>query len=165
MRAAAPFEMNLRIGLRERLVVSLWCGLSLAALAAWIVSHGWVMTRPDPMPAWVAALAASIAGAIAGLVAWVVSRSGWATLGWNRGAWLLIDPAPDAAARPGSLALMLDLGPWMLLRFQPDDRSACRWFGVDEAAAGAHWHALRAAVYRPVRNGQAHDGPADAAPP
>jgi hypothetical protein len=160
MRAAASFEIGLQTGLRERVLVSLWSAVSLAAFAAWLASHGWATVRPDTMPAWVPALAASVSGVLAAAAAWVCGRGERATLAWSRGSWLLTRPAPDAPATPGSLALMLDLGPWMLLRFRAVDRRASRWFCIDESAAGPAWHALRAAVYRPVRRGTAPKGPA-----
>jgi hypothetical protein len=168
MRAAEPLEMDLQIGLRERSLVSLWCALSLAAFAAWLASHGWAMVRPDAMPVWVPALAASVSGALAGAGAWfTTARDELATLAWIRGSWTLTGPGSNAnaTATQGSLALMLDLGPWMLLRFRADDRRGSRWFCVDESAAGSRWHLLRAALYRPVRSGTAPRGPAgDSAP-
>jgi hypothetical protein len=165
MRAAPSFELELQVGPRERALVSLWCGICLAAFSAWLVAHGWTMTRQEPMPSWVPALAASATGAVAGMAAWIIGRGEPATLGWSRGAWLLTGGRSGAQATPGSVALMLDLGPWMLLRFRPADRRACHWFGVDESAAGTQWHALRAALYRPVQNGTVSKGPAgDSAP-
>lgn len=166
MRADASFELCLQVGWRERSLVSLWCAVSLAAFAAWLVAHAWAGLRADAMPAWVPALAASASAALAGAAAWAVTgRGGRTTLAWRHGGWLLGGSAPDAVATRGSLALMLDLGPWMLLRFCPGDGRACRWFGVDESAAGPRWHALRAAVYRPDRGRAAPKGlPGDLLP-
>lgn len=166
MRAAASFELHLQVGLRERLLVGLWCAASLAAFAAWLASHGWAMLRPDAMPPWVPALVATVSGTLAGAVAWAATgRIGSATLAWSRGNWLLTGPAPQATATRGALELMLDLGPWMLLRFRAHDRRASRWFGVDASAAGPRWHLLRAALYRPQRRGTAPRGVAgDPAP-
>jgi hypothetical protein len=117
------------------------------------------MSQQDPIPTWLPGLVASMTGAVAGMSAWVISRGERATLSWNRGAWLLTGMGPDAPATRGSLALMLDLGPWVLLRFRPEDRRVCRWFGVGESVAGPRWHALRAVLYRPVGSGVAPIGP------
>jgi hypothetical protein len=157
--------MESRLGMRERALISLWCGASLAAFAAWLVLHGWAMTRQDPMPIWAPALAASMTGVAAGIAAWVICRGECATLSWNRGAWRLTGVGPGVSATPGSLELMLDLGPWVLLRFRTDDRRVCRWLGVGESVAGPRWHALRAALHWPVRSREVPTGPAaDPAP-
>ena len=43
--------------------------------------------------------------------------------------------------------LMLDLGPWMLLRLWPDASARPRWMPLAASEAGTAWGALRAALY------------------
>ncbi|MBA4178359.1 MAG: hypothetical protein C0505_17645 [Leptothrix sp. (in: Bacteria)] len=47
---------------------------------------------------------------------------------------------------PGRLQLMIDAGPWLLLRLHTVPGPA-PWLAVTAAEAGAAWHGLRAAVY------------------
>jgi hypothetical protein len=42
--------------------------------------------------------------------------------------------------------VMIDLGPWLLLRFAPADAGAV-WLPVAEAACGPAWRALRVALH------------------
>jgi hypothetical protein len=52
---------------------------------------------------------------------------------------------------PGNLTIALDLGGWMLLRFDPDSPlpggSRTTWLPVQRPGLEPHWHALRCAVY------------------
>ena len=69
-------------------------------------------------------------------------------LDWDARRWALHSPA--GAAQEGELAVAIDLGPWLLLRFRPaaPPRRA-RWIALQRAAHAAQWHALRCAVYSP----------------
>lgn len=58
--------------------------------------------------------------------------------------------------------LMLDLGPWMLLRLRPEASSGSRWLPLAASEAGTAWGALRAALYVRSPGDQAaagHDRP------
>lgn len=74
-------------------------------------------------------------------------------LRWDGQAWHLA--ATDRSAGPavvGQLAVALDFGDWMLLRFDSASASASasrQWLPVSRAAIGPSWHALRCAVYAP----------------
>ena len=104
--------------------------LAAAAVAAWMLGH---LQRP----AWPALLVALPVAALA----WRQARPEAVTLAWDGQHW-------RANGCPGSLDLMIDLGPWMLLRLQPDEPARrAIWIPVSAADAGAAQHALRAAVY------------------
>jgi RNA polymerase sigma-70 factor (ECF subfamily) len=52
----------------------------------------------------------------------------------------------------GTLAVMLDLGPWMLLRLQGTEPVTSRWLPISAREAGPAWHLLRAALFaRPAQ--------------
>ena len=104
--------------------------LAAAAVAAWMLGH---LQRP----AWPALLVVLPVAALA----WRLARQEPVTLAWDGQLWC-------ADGRPGRLDLMIDLGPWMLLRLRPDEPARrTTWIPVSVADAGASWHALRAAVY------------------
>jgi hypothetical protein len=94
------------------------------------------------VPAWAAIVAA---------LSLVWPRSG--RLRWDGALWHLAGTASGAdGERPGTLAIALDGGPWMLLRFraaQPDARPWVRWLALSRRDVGGQWHALRCAVYSP----------------
>jgi len=91
--------------------------------------------------AWAAAsvMLAPAAAAIAGVVAWRASRPRAVHLQWTGEHW-----AADGDA--GEVDLMLDLGPWMLLRFRPSVGRPL-WLPVPRGEAGASEQGLRAALY------------------
>ena len=146
MRASPAFQISLhRFGV--------WRGavLVLAALAASSMA-AWVLTRAQPVGA-APVIAAVLAGAV---LAWLAGSSmrSPAALRWDGERWHLGVPAssPDAAV-PGDLAVTIDLGPWMLLRFEPAAGvglgSRRIWLPVQRRGIEAQWHALRCAVYSP----------------
>ena len=70
----------------------------------------------------------------------------WDTTRWNLG------PAASMGeeALSGQLAVAVDLGAWMLLRFRPDvatKRFSTVWIAVQQAPSQQQWHAFRCAVY------------------
>jgi hypothetical protein len=146
---APAFGLTLRFARRERLLLAAWCGVSMAALAAWLAAHAWVHWGDGPLPSlWQAAVAAIVA-APAALLGWrVLPAAAW-ELHWDAGNWRLRSPGHDGANDlPGEAEPMLDLGVWMLLRFRGEDSSR-RWLVADADRAGRHWSALRAALYLP----------------
>jgi hypothetical protein len=83
-------------------------------------------------------------------VAWWAGRR-WVTpsrrLAWDGAAWQL---QPEGLT--GQVALMIDLGDWMLLRFSP----GARWLPLSRRDAATDWQALRVALHaapRPPRPG------------
>jgi hypothetical protein len=122
----------------------LWSALSLglgasagASLAAWAAQ--WLQS-PD---AWTFASAA-IGGLLVAALAWHFAGPAPGRLGWDGERWWW-QPA-DAPQQEGDVRLMMDVGPWMLLRFEPN-RGVGSWLPMSRRGAGAAWHALRIAVY------------------
>jgi hypothetical protein len=73
-------------------------------------------------------------------------------LRWDTRRWFLdaTGGIPEET-HPGNLTIALDLGAWMLLRFDPDAPLPAgrrtTWLPVQRLGLEAHWHALRCAVY------------------
>jgi hypothetical protein len=101
--------------------------LATDVAATWLLAH----LEQDLWPA-------AVAAAAVGLLAWLTSCGAPVQLAWDGQQW-------QADGRPGRLDLMLDLGPWMLLRWRGD--APTLWLPVSARAAGAHWHGLRVAAY------------------
>jgi hypothetical protein len=126
-----------------------------------------------PDRGWAVFTRTLVALALAGIAAWAASwwdAQGWATAlaaaaaalsGWAIGGPLLTPPqgilrwdgtawtwqAKGAhEAQSGTVAVMIDLGPWLLLRFAPADAGAV-WLPVAEGACGPAWRALRVALH------------------
>ena len=109
-------------------------------------------------------------GGLAWLVAvgWVPPASGW--LRWDGQNWHLTETLPDAGPqREGSLAVALDAGSWLLLRFRPrrePGRWSCSvWMVFARHASADEWSALRRAVYSPRPEPAAASAQAAANPP
>jgi hypothetical protein len=96
--------------------------------------------------------------ALASAAAWLAGHAGWAwgprrasELAWDGQHW-------HCDGVPGRIGVQLDFHGCLLLRFVPGTTGRARWLLPHRAAAGAHWHALRVALFagRP-------EAPADAA--
>lgn len=140
MRAAPALSLEFGTSTQARVT------LGLLALAATLVAGVW---------AW--QLATIGAGAIAvavGLLAGALLAQVWRTprrrLRWDGQIWWLASPA-SADARRGQLAVALDLGVWLLLRFERDagPRPRRAWLALQKRDLAADWHALRCALYSP----------------
>jgi hypothetical protein len=147
MRAAPPVQATSRVGggwwLAQRVLVA----VVAANLVHWLA--GW-LDAP--------ALAAPIAAGLAAALAWV-----WAStrrlpqawhLHWDGAHWSLGSPSRAGAAgeASGSALPMIDLGTWMLVRFDPseaggDRTSRPQWLVFSGARDPAAWRALRVALY------------------
>ena len=146
MRAAPAFQVSLlRFGWWRAAVLLLGL-LGAAALLSWWISreaaHGW------PASAIVAAGAVAIFGGSIRLGRVRATSLRWDGRCWHLGA---LDAAADDAT-PGTLQVMIDLGPWMLLRFDPAvgaGRLRATWLPVQRRGLEPQWHALRCAVYSP----------------
>ncbi len=70
-------------------------------------------------------------------------------LAWDGSAWQLC--LPDREVRSGQVALMLDLGSWMLVRFSPLGlrRRGTVWLPLSRRDAAGAWPALRVALHAP----------------
>ena len=129
MRPAPAVAVTCSGGIGWRVVRTLLPSAAAAAITAFGLLHlEW--------PAWPAApLAAAVA-----LLACRFALPHPETLRWDGQIW-----SADGVA--GRLAVMIDLGPALLLRLRPDAPGAARWIAVTQGEAGSAWHALRAALY------------------
>ena len=113
-----------------------WCAflpaLALAALVAWGLGH---LGRPE-----LGALAGLALGAALAMGLWKRQSRTPALLAWDGQHW-------SADGVVGTLAVMLDLGPWMLLRLQGTEPVTSRWLPISAREAGPAWHLLRAAAF------------------
>lgn len=133
MRAAPAVSVRCAGGAFWRAWSALLPAVAVAAFVAWAGGH-------LGHPGLGAAAGLGLAGALA---AWAWRRSpGRATqLAWDGQRW-------TADEATGALAVMLDLGPWMLLRVHSAAGwRASRWLAVGRREAGASWHLLRVAAY------------------
>lgn len=133
MRAAPAVSVPCRRAGGWRIVHVLAVSAAAAALTAWALGH-------LQLTLWPAALAAAAAGAMA----WRWARDTTVQLSWDGRQWTADDT-------PGPVDVMIDLGPWLLLRLRPPGGQALLWLPVSAADAGPALHGLRAALYsRPV---------------
>jgi hypothetical protein len=99
-------------------------------------------------------------------VAWLMrglTRLAPLGLRWDGQCWHLAASGPAAQeAVPGDLTVAIDLGVWMLLRFEPAAsarRAAPSWIPVQRRGIESQWHALRCAVHSPRAAAQADAAP------
>lgn len=125
-----------------RLAVAMLVLLSCVAAASWWAAG-------PPLPGAAASLLAAGIGVLAlGAGAGLVRGRQATRLRWDGRAWT-VEFAGDAA-QVGQVAVALDLGAWMLLRFHPDAPEGpwhARWVPVQRQQADGLWHALRCAVH------------------
>ena len=156
MRAAPALQLTLEHFRAWRLVLALLRGAAAGAVAAWIALRFDVLTAPG----WAVAAAALVA-AWSGAATCLAPRR----LSWDGERWRVGLAAADFDEAPaGTLRVMLDLGIFLLLRFEPDDNAhAVEWLPAQRRGHEASWHALRCAVYssRPA----AASAPPDDPPP
>jgi hypothetical protein len=126
-----------------------WWSIQLALYASSAaVAFGWTAAT-----LWEPGAGALAAGLLAGLVGWWIARRALPVhstpLAWDGTAWQLQPPGADA--RCGQVALMLDLGDWMLVRFSPAGagRLADVWLPLSRRDTAAAWPALRVALHAP----------------
>jgi hypothetical protein len=161
MRSAPPLQFSVNRHGPWQGVVLLLTASAMAAMFAW-----W-RALPAPVAAWVsvsAAAGALLAMACAGSL-WQMPATG---LRWDGQRWRV---ARDGLAeRAGELAVALDLGGPMLLRFVPEGtpaglarRCPALWIAPQRRGLEAHWHPIRCALYaaRPAAppGGQAAHAP------
>ena len=157
MRAPPPVEFTSALGRAWRAALSLLVGASVAVPLAWglpyFAAH-WGGNRPDAFfgalgnPLVQAALAVWV-GAMVVAAFWLHRRAVGArehTLRWDGQDWVLAGShRPD---QRGDASLMLDLGPWMLVRFLPyAGIGAATWLPLTVGLDLARWAALRGALW------------------
>lgn len=164
MRAAPPVEFTSAPGRFFRGALALLAGATVAVPLAWglpyFASH-WGSRQPDLFfsllgdPGVQLGLAAW-AGLMAAAACWIgrrAAKAGERTLRWDGQDWGLAGTVNGVPEERGAASLMLDLGPWMLVRFLPYAAGG-GWFGGGGAwlpfyVAGdlARWASLRGALW------------------
>ncbi|WP_280154615.1 hypothetical protein [Piscinibacter sp. XHJ-5] len=140
MRASPAFQVSIvRFGV-WRAAVAASTLLALSSLAAWWLAVDEVPTTMVALPLALVSLAAIGVGA--SLLRCTPTSLRWDTQRWHFGP----AGAPGEEPTSGNLAIALDLGAWMLLKFESDQRRTT-WLPVQRRGLEAHWHALRCAVY------------------
>jgi len=144
MRASAPFQATIRHFGHWRVAVAMLLMASTGSMAAFALARG-----ESAPAAWrIAGLVASLGIVLAGAR---LLRCPPVSLRWDGQCWRL-GPGSTVGEEPfaGSVDVCLDLGAWMLLRFEHDatvGRARFSWLPVQRSGMEAHWHALRCAVY------------------
>ena len=130
-----------------------WHAALLAAVAATLgVLVAWAWTTADefPLVARGGVLGAATL-ACAAVVRLAVRRPARA-LRWTGARWEL-EAGPAGEAVGGDARVALDLGGWMLVRFEPStpSRRLPLWVPLARVGQEADWHALRCCLYAPRR--------------
>jgi len=166
MRAPPPVDYPSGLSRPWRGLLALLVGASVASLVAWVLpyvgAHDGARQPGDLLgvladPVAEAALALATGG-VACIVVWLSCKSGSANgraLRWDGQDWVLADSPGGRPDQRGDAALMLDLGPWMLVRFQPTAAArsgfaglgAGTWLPLRLAGDLARWAALRGALW------------------
>jgi hypothetical protein len=144
MRAIAACQFTLSRFELWRRTIAVFAGSVMLVLLAWFVG------QPVALP-WPAAVALGLVALAALLVASSLLHTRPCRLRWDGREWH-VGPAGSAGheSTTGELLVALDLGSWMLLRFQPRDpghRFGATWLPVQRSGLEPQWHVLRCAVY------------------
>ena len=140
MRAAPPVSVRCNGGPAWRALYAFVPAAAATAVVAWLLGHAGL----NAAAAW------GVLPALGALL-WRRPPAPQVLLAWDGQTW-------SADAQPGRLAVMIDIGPWLLLRLHPLRAGRSRWLPLAAVEAGPALHALRAALY-------ARTGTADAASP
>ncbi len=141
MHAAPPVRMELGPDRPWSSAVALCAGVAGANLAAWAGLHAqWALQT-------VAAAALAAAGIASGsALRWARRSATTGVLVWDGSQWQASNAS--AACASVDLQVMIDLGPWMLLRTTPTERIRPGvWWVASKRRAGAAWPHWRAALY------------------
>jgi len=159
MRAPPPVEYTSTLGRAWRAALSLLVAASVAVPLAWglpYVAAHWGSRQPDALldglgdPRVQGALALwAAAMAVAAFLLWQrAAAAGERTLRWDGQDWVLKPDPRGHAEQRGDAELMLDLGPWMLVRFLPyAGLGAATWLPLTAGLDLARWAALRGALW------------------
>jgi hypothetical protein len=130
MRRTPPVVVHLQPQPAVQAVVVVVALLAGGGLAAWLIGHqpqfGPVLLLLPVLAAW------------AWREAVVLPRR----LRWDGQAWWLLEPGRDAETAV-TLAVLIDLDAWLLLRASPGPR----WLPLARRHEPAHWGALRATLF------------------
>ena len=149
MQAPPAFQLTVRhFGVWRALLASLGCAVS-GVVIAW----GWAMF-PLAGATVLAACTLAVVLSLASLGS--LARVGPYSLRWDTQAWWL-GRAVERGHEPmaGQLAVAIDWGAWMLLRYMPADPQGpfrrSRWLPIQRAGHESAWLALRTAAYSAPR--------------
>jgi len=157
MRAPPPVEHVSALGRAWRAALSLLVGATVAVPLAWGLPYfavHWGSLRTDTFSSLLAdprvqgALALWVAAMVAAAF-WLASKrpvAGERTLRWDGEDWVLA--GAHRVDQRGDASLMLDLGPWMLVRFLPyAAMGSAVWLPFTVGLDMARWAALRGALW------------------
>lgn len=135
MRSAPAVQVVVGGDRGWHLAAAVSCAAAAAVLAAWLAL---MVEAPVPVVAVSAAITALAGAAVSHRL--LPAPAG--VLAWDGAEW-------HWGGSPGQVAVVIDVGPWMLLHFVPSARLGGRpaHLPVARSAARAHWHGLRTAVY------------------
>jgi hypothetical protein len=149
MRAAPAFQVTLRRFGVWQVSISMLVAAGLVCLGIW----AWVRHLQI---GWSFGTALGVCAACSVGLGISLCRIPPLNLRWDGVNWHLGDV-------PGELRAIIDLGPWMLLRFiAAEKRSTSTWVPAQRRGLELQWHAFRCSVYSP-RPSRAAPAP-DAAP-
>lgn len=134
MRRAPPVAVACNTGLRWSVAQAVLTAAASAVAVAWLSR----LAGSTPALAGALALAAALG---TGLATGRWQRPQPLELRWDGEQWRLGD-------EPGTVAVMLDLDRWLLLRWRAGAPGpAVHWLALEAGARPALWHAVRAALY------------------
>jgi hypothetical protein len=161
MRAPFPVEITSTLGRFWRGALGLLVAGSVAVPLAWGLPHVAAQSGsrlPDPLLAQLARPIVQV-----GLAAWVAAMTFAAfwlcsqdigaeerRLRWDGEDWILPGARPGDPEQRGRASLMLDLGPWMLVRFLPYAGAGPghgTWLPLHLTGDLARWTSLRSALW------------------
>ena len=153
MRAAPPLEFTVRRFGAWRAVLASLAVLGAALMALWWASAD----RPRPPAMALVALAGAL---LAALPLAQSRRLRACTLRWDGQRWHLAATRAAASARggpvAGQLAVAIDLGGWLLLRFVAETAAVAgprapraTWLPLQRSGLEREWHAIRGTLYSP----------------
>ena len=153
MRASPAIDVMLtRFGV-WRTAVALLAAAAVAAVWAWWST--WDTSPPHNVSIALLAALVTVSGVIVALAA-SLARVPCTALRWDGQGWQMWRVRRERAAvgEPvaGEVFIAIDLGVWMLLRFEPAVRGLglrTVWLPVQRTGIEAQWHALRCALYSP----------------
>jgi len=144
MRASPAFHVRIARFGAWRAAVGTLIIVAFGVQAAWLA--GRAEEAPVALSVALSALDLAVMAAAASALRMVP-----VDLRWDTQRWLLDRHAGFTEPAPGNLTIALDLGVWMLLRFDhdppPRGRRRTTWLPVQRRGLETHWHALRCAVY------------------
>jgi hypothetical protein len=124
----------------------------LSVLSALIVVLWWIYKALNTPSPWTLGLVLTV-WVLTGWAAWQSWRlrtPDCISIQWSGAQWTVIDCSCRAST--GEVVVVMDLGGWMLLRFEPDRHALTTlrkpvWIPLSEQRLPQHWHALRCAVH------------------